>query len=232
MALYALSDFHLSIGVEEKPMDIFGTCWHGYMEKIKKNCECLLTDQDMLLIAGDISWATHTQQAIADLRFIQQLPGKKIISRGNHDYWWATNNKLNELKAAEKLSSIEFLHNNFFVFDSTAVCGNRGWTYSQTPEDQKIYARELIRLELSLSAAKKAGYHNKIVMTHYPPAFSNDWPDAAILSLFHKYHVSQCIYGHLHNTRPGEALEGVYEGIRFRLTSADYLDFCPQLILT
>ena len=96
MALYALSDFHLSIGVKEKPMDIFGTSWRGYMEKIKKNCENLLTDQDMLLIAGDISWATHTQQAIADLSFIQQLPGKKIISRGNHDYWWTTASKLNQ----------------------------------------------------------------------------------------------------------------------------------------
>jgi len=232
MSLYAMSDFHLCVGVKDKPMDIFGDKWVDYINKIYINCNKILNEDDLLLIPGDISWATYKDQAIDDLRFINNLPGKKIISKGNHDYWWTTAKKLSELKTKYNLNTIEFLKNNYFSYNNTAICGNRGWTLlSNEEEDIKIYNRELNRLELSLESANKAGFNNKIVMTHYPPLKDKYTPDENVLSLLLKYNVTHCIFGHLHNLDSNEVYKGVYDGIEFNLVSSDYLNFTPTHIL-
>ncbi len=159
------------------------------------------------------------------------MPGRKIISKGNHDYWWDTVSKLNKYKNEKNFSSVDFLHNNFFVYEDYAICGNRGWIYSASAEDIKIYDRELSRLELSLEAAEKAGYNKKIVMTHFPPLPALISGDGRMVELMKKYGVEQCVYGHLHNINPKENHTETVSGIKFILTAADYLEFNPIRIL-
>lgn len=231
MALYAMGDLHLSFGITDKPMDIFGPAWHGYMEKIEQGCRAVLKEDDVLLLVGDLSWATYMEQSMADFEFVQSLPGKKIISKGNHDYWWDTVSKLNKFKAEKKYDSVEFLHNNFFTYEDYAICGNRGWVFSASQEDIKIYERELMRLELSLEAADKAGFEKKIVMTHFPPLTALEAGDGRIVELLKKYGVTDCVYGHLHNINPKENVAQSVCGIKFRLVAADYLEFKPLRIL-
>lgn len=229
MSLFAMADFHLSKSIKDKPMDIFGKRWENYMQKIEDSCKTVLSENDVLLIPGDISWATYANELKSDLDFIENLPGKKIISKGNHDYWWTSAKKLEELKAGFNIKTINFLHNNFFVYGDTAICGNRGWIKSESDENKKIYDRELIRLELSLKAAQNAGYDKKIVMTHYPPCSGNDEIFEDFLEIINKYNVKRCIYGHLHNNF-SSAFTGMCGDIKFDLVSADYLDFIPLKI--
>lgn len=231
MSLYAIGDLHLSFGIKDKPMDVFGAGWQNYMEKIENNFKNNLKDNDVILLAGDLSWATYMEQSIEDFKFIEALPGKKIISKGNHDYWWDTVSKLNKFKTEKNFGSVEFLHNNFFVFEDYAICGNRGWIYSASEEDVKIYERELKRLEISLQSAEKEGYNKKIVMTHFPPLTAFEMGDGRIIELLKKYGVEQCVYGHLHNINPKENYDQTVNGIKFRLVSADYLEFNPVKIL-
>ena len=231
MALYAMGDLHLSLGIKDKPMDIFGAGWQDYMEKIKEKCKNTLTGDDLLLIVGDLSWATYMEQATEDFEFLESLPGKKIISKGNHDYWWDTVSKLTKYKAEKGFESVEFLHNNFFVYEDFAICGNRGWIFSSSQEDIKIYERELSRLELSLKAAEKAGYHKKIVMTHFPPLPAFEIGDSRMVEMMKSYGVEQCVYGHLHNVNPKENHTQTIRNIKFSLVAADYLEFNPLRIL-
>ena len=231
MALYAMGDMHLSFGIKDKPMDIFGDAWQGYMEKLSDRCRAVLKEDDLLLLVGDLSWATYMEQATADFEFVESLPGKKIISKGNHDYWWDTLTKLNKYKKEKNLSSIDFLHNNFFVYEDYAICGNRGWIFSSSQEDIKIYERELSRLEFSLLEAEKAGFNKKIVMTHFPPLPALEAGDGRMVDLMKKYGVEQCVYGHLHNINPKENHSYLINGIRFRLVASDYLEFAPLRIL-
>lgn len=231
MALYAMADFHLSFGITDKPMDIFGLAWQGYMEKIEKNCRDILTDDDTLLMPGDFSWATYLDQAVADFDFLQSLPGRKIISKGNHDYWWETVSKLNKFKNEKNYDSVNFLHNNFYIYDDVAICGNRGWIFSASEEDVKIYERELQRLQISLEAAEKAGFSKKIVITHFPPLTALEAGDGRIIDLLKKFGVTECLYGHLHNVSPKDNVSMSVGDIRFRLVSADYLEFKPLRIL-
>lgn len=231
MALYAASDLHLSFGIKDKPMDVFGAGWQDYMVKIEKNFKKILRADDMLLLAGDLSWATYMEQSTEDFNFLESLPGRKIISKGNHDYWWDTISKLNKFKNEKEYTSVDFLHNNFYIYEDYAICGNRGWIYSSAEDDVKIYERELQRLELSLQSAEKAGYKKKIVMTHFPPLTAFELGDDRIIKLFIKYGVEQCVYGHLHNINPKENYNEMVCGIRFRLVSADYIQFNPIKIL-
>lgn len=231
MALYAMADFHLCMGVQDKPMDVFGGRWDGYIDKIYRNCTHLLTNDDTLLIPGDISWGTYTHQAAEDFKFISSLPGTKIISRGNHDYWWTTKNKLDKLMNELGITDIKFLHNNFYAYNDTAICGCRGWIYSATPENVKIYNRELLRLEYSLNAAAQNGFNEKIAVMHYPPYKTADAPDENIFRILEKYNVKKCLYGHLHGNFDKPILSGVFGGINFSLISADYLNFMPKKIL-
>ncbi|WP_252234630.1 metallophosphoesterase [Clostridium sp. ZS1] len=229
MALYTISDLHLAMNVE-KPMDIFGENWAGHCEKIKKNWMEKVKDDDMVLIAGDISWSLKESDSKFDLDWIDSLPGKKVISKGNHDYWWGSISKLNKL-----YENTKFLQNNFYTYKNYAICGTRGWICpggdKYSSKDEKIYSREQIRLKLSLEAAKSNGYKDIIVMIHYPPT-NDKFEESAFLEIFKEYGVKKVIYGHLHGpSLKGNVLNGDLDGIEYILSSADYLDFNPKLII-
>ena len=234
MAIYALSDFHLSLSMKEKPMDIFGMQWENHMEQIQEKCNEILKEEDILLIPGDISWATYLEEAREDLEFIHRLPGKKIISKGNHDYWWNSHKKLKEFSEACGFNSLHFLHNNFFFDEEVAICGNKGYFYTinenSSSQDKKLHDRELIRLELSLEAAHQAGFFRKIVMTHFPPSRTGKEPEKKIMELFEKYHVIACVYGHLHGRAQQNLFEGHYGETEFSFVSCEYRKFEPKLI--
>ncbi|MDV4150021.1 metallophosphoesterase [Clostridium sp. AL.422] len=228
MALYAISDLHLAF-TTDKPMDIFGDKWLKHDEKIKQNWISKITEEDTVLIAGDISWSMKSSDSKVDLDWINDLPGKKIISKGNHDYWWSGISKLNNM-----YDNTKFLQNNFYVYEDYAICGSRGWILEGsdrfTEKDKKIFNREIIRLRLSLDKAKEAGFEKFIVMIHYPPI--NDRREAsAFTEIFKEYGVEKVIYGHLHGPSLATAFNGENEGIDYIITSCDYLNFDPIKIL-
>ncbi len=234
MALYTISDLHLAFGVE-KPMDIFGPEWNNYMQKIKVNwCDNVKKD-DYVIIAGDISWATYLEQAHKDFEFINSLPGTKIIIKGNHDYWWETSSKLKFFINQNNFHTINFLQNNSFLYNGTAICGTRGWICPNqdefTVKDEKIYNRELVRLDLSIQSAIKLGYEDIIVALHYPPVNKKKDMSSGFVKILKEYNVNRCIYGHLHSEGRENALEGLHEGILFNLTSCDHINFTPIKIL-
>lgn len=201
MALYAISDLHLALNTD-KPMDIFGEKWRNHHEKIKENWNNKITEEDTVLIAGDISWSMKSDESKDDLDWIDALPGKKIIIKGNHDYWWGSISKLNKM-----YENTKFIQNNFFTYKDWAICGSRGWICEGsdkfTQKDKKIFDREQIRLRLSLEEAKKAGYEKIICMVHYPPT-NEKFEDSAFINIFKEFGVDKVIYGHLH----GMALKG------------------------
>lgn len=228
MSLYAISDLHLSFNVD-KPMDIFGDKWALHERKIESNWSNLITDEDTVLIAGDISWGMKESESKDDLNWINNLPGRKIISKGNHDYWWGSISKLNS-----SYDKIKFIQNNFYTYKDYAICGTRGWicpgSDKFTEKDKKIYDRELIRLELSLSEALKNGYEKFIVMIHYPPV-NEKFQKSGFLEIFEKYKVKKVIYGHLHGMTEDKLASELNGNIEYIMTSCDYLDFCPKKIL-
>ncbi|MGL5148994.1 MAG: metallophosphoesterase [Clostridium sp.] len=228
MALYAISDLHLAFNAE-KPMDIFGEHWSNHDEKIKKNWNGKITENDTVLIAGDISWAMKADESKEDLDWIDSLNGKKIISKGNHDYWWSGITKLNKM-----YDNTKFLQNNFYAYEDYAICGTRGWlcpgSEKFTEEDEKIYLREGIRLKLSLDAAKKAGFNKFIVMLHYPPTNEKFHP-SQFTDIIKEYEVEKVVYGHLHGKSLTRLINGNFEGAEYIMTSADYIDFDPIKIL-
>jgi hypothetical protein len=231
MALYAISDLHLSNSVS-KPMDVFGGKWQGYMEKIERNWTHLVDENDTVVIGGDISWGINLEQALADFRMLEQLPGKKIILKGNHDLWWSTIRKMTQFLEANDIHSIEFLFNNCFVYQGTGICGTRGWFFEEDfkeSHDEKIFRRELIRLETSLKAARSQGVEDIICFLHYPPIYTK-FRCGEILDLLKTYGVSRCVYGHLHSDSLRYAITGQQEGIEFTLTSGDFIDFTPILL--
>jgi len=229
MALYTISDLHLGFNVE-KPMDIFGDKWKNHCDKIKENWCSKIKEEDTVLIAGDISWSLKEQDSRYDLDWINELPGKKVISKGNHDYWWGSISKLNKM-----YENTKFLQNNYYEYKDYAICGTRGWICpggdKYTTKDRKIYDREQIRLKLSLDAAKKNGFEKIIVMLHYPP--TNDvFEESEFIKIIKEYKVKKVIYGHLHGpVLLGKVLNGYVDEVEYILTSADYLDFDPKRIL-
>ncbi|MBB6217706.1 hypothetical protein HNQ80_003829 [Anaerosolibacter carboniphilus] len=229
MALYAIGDLHLSGGVD-KPMDIFGEQWLRHHEKIKENWQRLITDEDTVLIPGDVSWAMNMEQARVDLEWIHELKGKKILLRGNHDYWWSSVTKLNLL-----FEDMSFLQNNFYEYKEYAICGTRGWICPNEnkfeAQDEKVYQRELQRLKLSLDGARKKGFSRIIVMTHYPPT-NDKLESSGFTQIYEDYGVDKVIYGHLHGSESHEyALQGMINGIEYILSSCDYIAFSPIRIL-
>lgn len=228
MALYAISDLHLAFN-NNKPMDIFGEKWFKHDEKIKENWIGKINEDDTILIAGDISWAMKESESMMDLQWIENLPGKKIISKGNHDYWWNSITKLNA-----KFENTKFLQNNFYVYKDYAICGSRGWvcpgSEKFTEKDEKIYSRELIRLRLSLDSAKKSGFNKFIVMIHYPPT-NEKFEESDFIKIFKEYNVEKVIYGHLHGPSLYKVLNGEKDGIEYIMTSADYINFNPQKVM-
>lgn len=227
MALFAIGDLHLCLGAP-KPMDIFGGAWMGYMDKLKEGMS-VITAEDTVVLLGDLSWALDLKEAQADFAWIANIPGKKIILKGNHDYWWCTSKKFNEFCAANSFENINLLNNNHFEYDGWAICGTRGWFFEEergTQHDEKVFKRELLRLEASL---KSAGDIPKMVFLHYPPRYKG-YTCEPILELLERYEVRRCFYGHLHGAGHGLAMEGLWDGIDFRLVSADKLDFKPFLV--
>lgn len=224
MKIFAIADTHLSGQPPAKPMSIFGSHWDGHWEKIKKNWQEQVSEQDVVLIAGDISWAMKLSDALVDLIAITDLPGRKIVIRGNHDYWWQTLNKMN--KAVE--GKLEFLNNNFAAAGDWAICGSRGWTCPEDPlfktSDRPIFDRELLRVEASLLAAQTAGFSKKILMLHFPP-FYNPFTETGFTGLIAKYNVDICIYGHLHGESIKNAATGIINGAAYHLVSCDALGF-------
>ncbi len=231
MALYTIADLHLSLGTD-KPMDVFGGFWQGYQEKLEKNFSCL-SDEDTLVIPGDLSWGIDLEEALPDFRFLDALPGRKLLVKGNHDLWWGTVAKMRRFFAANAITSIEFLHNNYHMYHDTALCGTRGWFFEEETggaHDEKIMNREIGRLKTSLDAAKNAGAARIYCFMHYPPIFGK-YECPQIVKMLAEYGVSRCFYGHLHAQSHKRAFEGLYGGVEYVLVSADYLNFAPVLVM-
>lgn len=231
MSVFAISDLHLSLSTD-KPMDVFGTHWENYVEKLEKNWNRVVKPEDLVLIPGDISWAMYLEETNADLSFIHRLNGTKLLGRGNHDYWWTTLRKMEEYVAEHKLGSIEFLKNTAYLWGETAICGTRGWSIAHSgssDEDKKIYERERQRLILSLEQARSKKTKEIIVMLHYPPIEENGVSNG-FLDILKEYRVSECLYGHLHAAAHRTAPQGDFDGVKLRLVSCDYLQFTPLLI--
>ena len=228
MVLYAIGDLHLCLGAE-KPMDIFGGAWVGYMDKLKAGMS-VISPEDTTVLMGDLSWALDLQQAKADFAWIHEIPGRKIILKGNHDYWWSTVTKFQKFCQENGFSDIHILNNNHFEYGGVAICGTRGWFFEEEKSgehDEKVFRRELLRLEASL---RSAGELPKIVFLHYPPKYKGyECPE--ILELLKRYGVSRCYYGHLHGASHGLAMEGLWDGIDFTLAAADKLGFRPVKVL-
>ncbi|MGR3911801.1 MAG: metallophosphoesterase [Candidatus Rhabdochlamydia sp.] len=239
MAIWALADLHLSKSTPSKDMAIFGPSWEGYMDKIEEHWKKKISKDDLVLLPGDISWAMKLEEAVIDLNWIDALPGTKVMIRGNHDYWWSSNKKMQE-----KLPpSISFIHNNAFHWKGVAVGGSRLW---DTPEyhfslDEKdeatllseadllIFEKELIRLEHSLKEMDQTS-SLKIVMTHYPPLGLN-LKESRVSLLLEKFNINMCVFGHLHHLKRRAHVFGERNGIHYFLTAADYLEFEPRLLV-
>ena len=226
MALYAIGDLHLSLTVN-KPMDIFGAGWTGHVQRLEAAFS-RLEPEDTVVLCGDTSWGIDLQESLADFRFIDRLPGRKLLLKGNHDYWWTTAAKMRRFFADNGITTIDILHNNCHLYGETALCGTRGWFYEEDRGEHsaKIFNRELIRLEASLKAA---GERPILCFLHYPPVYQGyECPE--ILETLEKYRVSMCCYGHLHGYAIRRRLEGKRGETEFSLISADYLGFAPKKI--
>lgn len=244
MAIWAIADLHLSFGVPGKEMDLFGAKWKDHHAKIADNWKRLIAAEDLVLIPGDISWALHLEEAVPDLQWIDALPGTKVMIRGNHDFWWSSLSKIEKVLP----KSIRIIQNNIFLWNGIAICGARLWdtqeysfgqyiVYQDNPKEkalvareggdeaEKIFQRELQRLEMSLKAIPKQ-VSTRIAMTHYPPIGSDLAPTRAS-ALLEKYGISQCVFGHLHNVREGALPFGTARGVTYTLTSCDYTNFSP-----
>ncbi len=228
MALFTIADLHLSLSTN-KPMDIFGSAWHNHTEKLLKNWQENVSEEDVVVIPGDVSWAMNFNEALADFDFINKLNGKKIILKGNHDYWWETATKMQKFLDENGFNSITILHNNHYKYGEYGICGSRGWVNeTERPADAKILAREATRLELSIKSAVSAGL-KPIVFLHYPPIYGNNY-NYDILDVLYKYKIKQCFYGHLHGMSHRYATCGTVDDIQFELVAGDYIQFSPKEI--
>lgn len=228
MALYAIGDLHLCLGTQ-KPMDIFGGSWIGYMDKLRDGFS-RIQENDTTVLMGDLSWAIDLQEAKKDFCWIDSIPGRKIILKGNHDYWWSTASKFYRFCEENGFSNQLILNNNHYEYDGWAICGTRGWFFEEersSQQDGKVFRRELMRLETSLQSA---GDLPKMVFLHYPPRYKGYTCDP-ILELLKKYEVRKCFYGHLHGASHALSMEGMWDGVEYRLLSADRINFEPQRIL-
>lgn len=231
MAIFAISDLHLSLG-GDKPMDVFGSKWNNYTDRMQKIWNSIVTDRDVVIIPGDISWATYIDDAVTDFEYINSLNGKKLILKGNHDYWWTTQNKMNIFLDKHNYDSIEIIQNTAVLYNETAICGTRGWIIPSSGsdgEDRKIFEREKQRLILSLECAKALHPKKIIAAMHFPPIDKNSL-SSDFFDILKAYNVSECIYGHLHDASHTTAPIGTFDGIRLRLVSCDYLNFTPILL--
>lgn len=231
VAIFALSDLHLSFGTD-KPMDVFGGRWENYTERICENWQRTVSNDDLVIIAGDVSWATYIEDAVADFRFINNLNGKKVIIKGNHDYWWTTLSKMERFLSENGFDTIQILNNTAAVFEDTAICGTRGWGFADgesRAHNEMMFERERMRLVRSLEQAERLHPKRRIVAMHYPPADKNG-VDRGFTEIMKNYGVDCCVYGHLHSYAHKNAVEGIVDGVELKLTSCDFVNFTPVLL--
>lgn len=239
MSIYTIADLHLSIGAGvEKSMEVFGRRWQGYTEKLKKNWCAVVEPDDSVIIPGDISWALCLTNALEDLKFINALPGTKYLGKGNHDFWWTTQKKMNEFFQANNLNTLRLMHNCAYEVEGYIVCGTRGWFYDDTasgiPDNTdftKLVNRETQRLRLSLEAARKLQETNGrpiLVFLHFPPVW-NGCVCSPFIELLSEYGIKKCYFGHIHGAYYAPP-STEYAGIHFAMISADYLNFIPRII--
>ena len=223
MAVFTIADLHLSFGTD-KPMNVFNG-WQDCEERLRKNWLETVGNDDTVVIAGDLSWGMNLPQTLEDFRFIDALPGEKLIVKGNHDYWWTTVRKMTEFFNENGITTMKFLHNNSYERGGVQLCGTRGWLYNQsTEQDKKLFARELMRLEASLASAD--GDAERVAFLHYPPVFSGT-ACSQVSDMLEKYGVKRCYFGHIH-VRDNELKNGfTYGGVEYRLISSICADFKP-----
>lgn len=232
MTLWAIADLHLSFGTPDKKMDIFGENWKDHAEKVEKSWRQVVDSKDLVLLAGDFSWAMTSLQVKPDFDWLDSLPGTKVMIKGNHDYWWQSIGKVRK----ELPPSCHVIQNDCFVWGESAIAGTRLWDTPEfnfgesqlSEEDEKIFLRELQRLEMSLKAMPQDA-KVKIAMTHYPPV-GLDMQPTRVTHLLEKYGVTLCLFGHLHHLQSGEKLFGELNGVRYQLTACDFLNFQPLQI--
>ena len=229
MSIFVIGDLHLSFK-NPKPMDIFGENWAGHEEKIRNNWIEKVKEDDLVILPGDFSWETYLEDTKLDFEYLNSLPGKKLLLKGNHDYWWTTVTAMRHFLKENNFTNIDFLYNNSYEFENKIICGTRGWSIIDEEMDKKLINREFIRLELSLKDGIQNYGENKeiIVFMHYPPitkAKVISQQEAEFVELMKKYNVKKCYYGHLHGASIADAIQGDVEGIDFKLVSADGLDF-------
>ena len=225
MAIYVIGDLHLSFSTN-KPMDIFGRNWQNYEEKIKKDWLLKVKTEDTVILPGDFSWAMYLDETEKDFEFINNLPGKKILLKGNHDYWWTTVTSMRKYIKEENFENIDFLYNNSYEIENKIIAGTKGWNISEEQEDIRLTKREVARLELSIkSGIEKYGNDKEIIVfMHYPPLTKTNI-DTDYTRLMKKYGIKRCYYGHLHANSIKDAVEGNVDGIEYKLVSSDGLDF-------
>ena len=240
MSLYVIDDLHLStLESTNKSMEVFGRRWDGYMTRIKNNWERLITEDDTVIIPGDISWALSLEEAVSDLKFIDSLPGKKILGKGNHDFWWCTMKKHDELFKKHNITTISFLFNNAHETEDYIIAGTRGWYHDEdcknAPDNtdfDKLVKREEGRLRMSLNAAMKIKEHSPdkpiIAFMHFPPYWSGKASDSLIEAL-KEYGIEHVYFGHIHGLYT-EPQTFVYDGINMHMISADYIEFIPKIV--
>lgn len=226
MALFAIGDTHLSLGAD-KPMDIFRG-WQDYTRRLEDNWRAVVGPEDTVVVCGDISWAMKLEHTAEDFSFINALPGKKLILKGNHDYWWCTRKKMDEWLYSSGFDSMRILFNDAAEYGDYALCGTRGWSYDCPAGERTVLLREAGRLRMSLEAGAASG-KKPIVFLHYPPVYSGYRCDE-IMEVLHKFGVTECVYAHLHGLSHSRAVTGDCEGIFMRLVSCDYCGFSPVLI--
>lgn len=231
MSIYIIGDLHLSFK-EEKPMSIFGKNWEGHSQKIKEDWIKKVKEQDTVFLAGDFSWATYLEDTYEDFYYLNALPGKKILLKGNHDYWWTTLTNMKNYLQEKQIENIDFLYNNSFEIEGKIFVGTRGWALLDSENSSKMIKRESARLELSLKdAIEQYGKEKEIIaIMHYPPISNSCMKnvytyESKFLEVMKQYNVKKCYYGHLHGSSHKDAIEGIIKGIEFKLISADYLDF-------
>lgn len=229
MSIFVIADLHLSFK-NPKPMNIFGDNWENHEQKIKEDWTKKVTDKDLVVLPGDFSWAMNIEDTYLDFKYLNELPGKKLLLKGNHDYWWTTLKKMRAYLEENDFNTIDFIYNNSYCYENYIITGTRGWSLNDLEGNGKILNRELGRLELSLQEGiTKFGTDKEIlVFMHYPPitnsAILNNL-ELKFVNVMKKYNVKRCMYGHLHSRSHKDAIEGVVDGIQFNLVSGDYLDF-------
>jgi len=230
VAIYAIGDLHLSQN-QSKPMDIFGPQWVDHPERLEKNWLSLVKESDLVIVAGDISWAMHLPEALDDLNWLDKMPGSKILIRGNHDYWWSSVGKVRAVLP----SSISVLQNDSLNWSDWSICGTRGWICPgdegfDNEYDQRIYLREIKRLEMSLKNAAENGSGKIIVALHFPPFNRKNQPNA-FTEMLESYGVKKCVFGHIHDSGRDDIFQGLRNNVEYYFVAADGIDFCPKLLV-